>query len=303
MQFSTGVACSKSLNNRSTNRKEYCVAFPAKLEGTDDFAHTYLACTKIGALCDISFCIPSRLSPEQITRKKRFASSTEYFGCMSKFLGKIKASPDHNGFEQYSFARLPPGGMLKAHIDDENSTLYPDLLSIGQFDDEGNRHNALCYMRQSADEAMDRVEICRRIDARFVKHAKNTEYYQRTCVPKDYFDHLGDHGILVIYDKETLRTKFVASIQRPPLDKTAYYTSAPASSILNLHDAVDLNLVQAVELCIIFGLCNSVDIFCCVLSQWTMNGRLPETPDDTFLADSFFREVSNRYVISVLSTQ
>ena len=300
------MACSKSLNNRSTYPGEFCVAFPAKLEGTDNFSLTYLASTKIGEICGISFCKSSGLSAEERTQKWRFASHDEYFGCMAKIpanapngvyrlpgeiIGK-KPSPRLNGFEQYTFALLPPGGVLKAHIDDENSSSYPDLLSIGQFDTNGNRQNTLCYMRESADLSVERVKICQRLYDRFNKHARHIERYQRTSRPEEYFEHLGDSGILVIYDKDTHRTKFVAAMQRPPLDKTAYYTSAPASAILNLHNAVDLALEHVIELCVIFGLCNSVDIFCSILSQWTMEGALPKIADDNILADVFFKEVS-----------
>ena len=113
-----------------------------------------------------------------------------------------------------------------------------------------------------------------------------TAPYQKSPSASGYFSGVGSEGVYVVQEGKSGPIKHAALVHRPHVDKQATHIATVINTLRQLHASQHLTLEEAIEAACIFGFCNSLDIYCTVMWEWTING-LPSVERGQCLADCF----------------
>ena len=180
---------------------------------------------------------------------------------------------------------------LFCHADIHNCGKNREVLVVSKvFEHNGcyYRVTIIAYMRKSLHDSWKRLATYRTVGPIVDKFLTNecTAPYQRATVPSGYFSGIGSDGVLVVQDRSSGAILHTSLVHRPHINKQSTHIATVINAILLLHACHPLSLNEALEVCLIFGFCNSLDIYSTIMFEWANQG-LPNSPGGKCLADSF----------------
>ena len=283
-QMSTGAACGQSCTDRSTEPTEFSCPLPVKRSNTDleIFVAVYRALSQLAKTLGVDCAQEgwTRASLENAWR--RGLCSSKYFVCCPESV-----------FEGYTLAwmELSRYSPLFSHSDVHNCPNNSEILVVSKVFEHNGRYyrvTLIAYMRKSLHDAWKRLQTYRMVGPYVQKFLSNecTAPYQRAADPAGYFRGIGTEGILVVRDLSSKSILHTSLVHRPHINKQSTHLATIINLILSLHATHPLSVEEAIEVCLIFGFCNSLDIYTTIVLEWIHDG-LPNVPEGKCLADCF----------------
>ena len=304
IQFTVGVAGGQAHDSgKMALPDEFCTSMPSMLKNTHEYLNEFQICSDIARAIGIPCGAENYWNNGDPLREfhyERFLNNPDYFpGLVKNVWGMVSVTMVYLGEGK---ARPPKGHGVSPHTDNKNDPFNPNLMGVSNVFKLGNRWVRLCLVcaqRKSISDTKERVDFARHKAPLFERFLTNdcTEPYQRGT-PKQFIEAFGSEGIYIIQAMNdsgdgVLIPGEVLSVslqQRPNINKFEDHVSCGASLIQSLHGQRPLTLKEAVECCMLFGLCNNLDIPIYVFQKWVAEG-MPDVVHTSSIVREYIKAV------------